>query len=359
MKHRVISALALCSVNTAFAQSQVTIYGSVDTSVPWISNVRGNSTVRMDGGISQPDLFGLRGSEDLGGGMKAIFQLENGFLTDSGSMIAAGKIFNRASWVGLSGSTGTVKLGRQVDYVADKLGQWSNGYQLFNFYLYHPGNLDGLSSQFPVDNAIAYQSPRFGGLQVSAMYGLGEVPGSSSAKRTYSLAGTYDAERLSLTVAYTDANGRDFDIGGTTGLPNALRRGLTPGSAVFIDAFKAGGIGGSYRLESVPLSVNALYSRSTLRAGAAEGTMNAADLGLTWQATSAAAATVGYSFSKFEKTKWHQLHLGGMYYFSKRTQVYAFWTYQHAVDGVAAMNVVGVSSSQNQSVVSVGLHTSF
>jgi len=359
MKYSIVSALMLGCADAAFAQSQFTLYGSVDTSVPWISNIRGNSTVRMDGGISQPDLVGLRGSEDLGGGMKVTFQLENGFLTDSGSMIAAGKLFNRASWVGLAGGMGTVRLGRQVDFVADKLGQWSNGYQLYNFYLYHPGNLDGLSSQFPVDNAITYASPRFGGLQVSAMYGLGEVPGNSSARRTYSLAGTYDAGRLSLAVAYTDANGRAFDIAGTTGLPSAIGQGLTPGAAMPIDSFKAGGIGGSYRFESVPLALNALYSRSTLRAGAAEGTMNAADLGLTWQATGATAVTLGYSFSKFEKTRWHQLHLGSMYAFSKRTQAYAFWTYQHAVDGLAAMNVVGVSSGRNQSVVSVGVHTSF
>jgi predicted porin len=87
--------------------------------------------------------------------------------------------------------------------------------------------------------------------------------------------------------------------------------------------------------------------------------MNAADLGLSWRVTGATAVNLGYSFSKFEKTKWHQLHLGSMYYFSKRTQVYALWTYQHAVDGPAAMNVVGVSSGRNQSVVSVGVHTSF
>ncbi|AJG22616.1 Outer membrane protein (porin) [Cupriavidus basilensis] len=352
-------ALTFGCVNAALAQGQLTLYGSMDESVPWISNIQGHGSVRMDAGISQPDLFGIRGTEDLGGGMKALFQLENGFLTDSGSMIAAGKLFNRASWIGLEGKLGIVKLGRQVDFTADKLGQWSNGYQLFNFYLYHPGNLDGLSSQFPVDNAITYRTPVFGGMQASAMYGLGEVPGDRSANRTYSFAGTYAGARLNLAIAYTDANGRAFDINGTTGIAQAMGQGLAAGRALPIDSFKAGGIGGGYRLETLPISVNALYSRSTLRVGMSQGTMNAADLGLSWQATPATAVNIGYSFSKFERTKWHQLNLGSMYYLSKRTQLYALWTYQHAVDGVAAMNVVGISSGRNQSVVSAGIHTSF
>lgn len=359
MKQGLFALLALGCVGTALADSQVTLYGSMDISVPWVSDIRGQSTVRTDAAISQPDLWGLRGSEDLGAGWKAVFRLENGFLSDTGSMISPSRLFNRASWVGLEGPAGAFTFGRQVDFTAGTLSQWGNGYQLYNFYLYHPGNLDGLSSQFPVDNAIAYRSPRVGGVQVGAMYGLGEVPGQQSANRTYSLMATYEKARLNLAVAYTNAEGRAFDIGGSTGMAQALGRPLTPGTALPLDSFRSAGIGGGYRFESIPVSLNALFTRSTLEVGASRGAMTAMDLGLAWSVAPATTLNAGYSISKFEQTRWHQLHLGARYAFSKRTQVYASATHQRASNGVAAMNAVGVSSGRSQSVVNVGVHTSF
>lgn len=359
MKQGIVAVLALGCVGTVLAQSQVSLYGSMDISVPWVSDIRGKSTVRTDGAISQPDLWGLRGSEDLGSGLKASFQLENGFLSDIGAMISPGRLFNRASWVGLEGAAGAFTFGRQVDFTAGTLSQWGNGYQLYNFYLYHPGNLDGLSSQFPVDNAIAYRSPRMGGVQLGALYGLGEVPGRQSANRTYSLAATYAGARLNLALAYTNAEGRAFDIAGSTGLTQALGRALTPGQALALDSFRSVGIGGGYRLESLPISLNALYTRSTLEAGAARGAMSAMDMGLAWSVAPATTLNLGYSFSKFEQTRWRQLHLGARYAFSKRTQIYASGTHQRASNGLAAMNAVGVASGRSQSVVNLGVHTSF
>ena len=94
--------------------------------------------------------------------------------------------------------------------------------------LYHPGNLDGLSSQFPVDNSVVYLTPSMGGMQFGAQYGFGEVPGRSQANRTYSVMGSYSSAKLNLAVAYTDARGRAFDIAGRTGLANALGQDLVP-----------------------------------------------------------------------------------------------------------------------------------
>lgn len=359
MKHGLIAALALGCITPAFAQSQVTIYGSVDASVAAISNLGNHSAVRMDGGISQPDLIGFRGAEDLGDGMKAIFKLENGFLTDTGTMIAPGKIFNRSSWVGLDGKFGTVKLGRQVDFTSDILGQWSNGYQLLNFYLYHPGNLDGLSSQFPVDNAISYVTPRINGMQLSSMYGFGETPGQMGRNRTYSFGGTYAVNRLNLAIAYTNANGRAFDIAGSTGTLQAFGQNLVAGTPLLIDSFKSVGIGGGYQFESAPLSLNALATQSKLSVGNSTATARAYDVGLRWQTSAANAVNFGYTFSKFESTKWHQINIGDSYSLSKRTQLYTFLTHQRAIDGVAAMNAVGVAAGRSISVLSVGMHTSF
>ncbi|WP_252374390.1 hypothetical protein [Hydrogenophaga sp. 2FB] len=87
-------------------------------------------------------------------------------------------------------------------------------------------------------------------------------------------------------AAYTNAEGRAFDIAGSTGMSQALGRNLTPGQALAIDAFRSAGIGGGYRFETLPISINALLTRSTLQVGAARSAMNAADVGLAWSSTS-------------------------------------------------------------------------
>src|SRR5256885_6303207 len=112
MKYKAIAALAMLGgAGAPLAQSSVTLYGSMDLTMPWISDVRGSRLTRMDSAISQPDLWGLRGSEDLGGGLKASFQLENGFLTDIGSPISPTRQLNRASWGGPGPApTGSVPL---------------------------------------------------------------------------------------------------------------------------------------------------------------------------------------------------------------------------------------------------------
>ncbi|MFD2272046.1 porin [Undibacterium arcticum] len=63
----------------AFAQSNVTVYGSMDAGVAYVNNVGGKSVTRLDQGTMQPDRIGFRGTEDLGEGLKANYQLEAGF----------------------------------------------------------------------------------------------------------------------------------------------------------------------------------------------------------------------------------------------------------------------------------------
>ncbi|MFD2272047.1 porin [Undibacterium arcticum] len=74
--------------------------------------------------------------------------------------------------MGLSGSFGAVTLGNMPDIVFDYAGKLSNGFQLTNFYLFHPGNLDTLANTFQFNNAVRYTSPSFSGLTMSAMYGF-------------------------------------------------------------------------------------------------------------------------------------------------------------------------------------------
>ncbi|MFD2273855.1 porin [Undibacterium arcticum] len=116
MKKTLIALAVLGSIaGVAQAQSNVTIYGVVDLGLAHENN-GSTSLTRMDDGGLNGSRLGFKGSEDLGGGLSAIFfNLKNGFTADTGAQADAAKLFNRQSFIGLTGGFGTVKFGRQKE----------------------------------------------------------------------------------------------------------------------------------------------------------------------------------------------------------------------------------------------------
>jgi hypothetical protein len=121
MKKWVASAMALTAMagtQQALAQSQVSIYGIIDTGVVCTNhaNAAGNSVLKMPSLTSSfPSRLGFKGTEDLGGGLQAMFVLESGFSVDTGAMGQGNRLFGRQSYVGLKDSWGSLMLGRQVN----------------------------------------------------------------------------------------------------------------------------------------------------------------------------------------------------------------------------------------------------
>lgn len=115
MKKQIISAAALTVVATAtHAQSSVTLYGLIDTGIVYTNNQGGSSAWQEQSSMLSNEVWGLRGSEDLGGDLHAIFRLESGFNIQNGRSTYAGTMFGRQAYVGLeSDKLGTVTLGRQ------------------------------------------------------------------------------------------------------------------------------------------------------------------------------------------------------------------------------------------------------
>ncbi|MFP3693140.1 porin, partial [Burkholderia sp. SIMBA_048] len=108
MKH--LAATALAAASSCAAAQSVTLYGIVDTGVEYVSHAGsgGKALVRMPSNTGElPSRWGLRGDEDLGGGMHAIFTLESGF-TANQDMMQSGRLFGRQAWVGISGPFGAV-----------------------------------------------------------------------------------------------------------------------------------------------------------------------------------------------------------------------------------------------------------
>jgi predicted porin len=357
MKKLVIATLAAAPamlVQPAMAQSNVLIYGSLDAGLAYVSNIGGHSVARLDQGTMQPDRIGFRGIEDLGGGMRAVFQLETGFATDTGSQSNAAKLFNRAATVGIGSNFGTVLMGHMPDVVFDYAGKLSNGYQLFNFYLFHPGNLDNLANTYQFDNAVKYTSPIVGGFQMSAMYGFGEVAGDYKKGRNLSAGAAYDDGKLRAALAYTQSNDRPAGFGGTylgsLGLGNA--------TTVFNSLNTlAGGVGytlGSWRL-------NALYTQVKMDLNGATPKQRNLDLGAAWRYNPANSLNLGYTRTKQEGAHWDQFSAGNAYSLSKRTELYAVMAYQKAGGDArfAIMNNTGVSGGSTQLLTAVGVHHSF
>src|SRR6516225_7643473 len=103
------AALAVCA--HASAQSSVTLYGTVDAGLTYTTNqqftnadgsVGSGHNYAFSGGNLVPSRFGFLGTEDLGDGLQAKFNLENSFYTGTGSLVQGGSLFNRQAWVGLA-----------------------------------------------------------------------------------------------------------------------------------------------------------------------------------------------------------------------------------------------------------------
>ena len=163
----VLTSIAM-HATLAHAQSSVTLYGALDTSIE-ITNPGAGYVARMDSGAYRGSRVGLRGVEDIGDGVKILFTLENGFSSADGTFAVANTIFNRQAWVGVDTLYGTVRVGRQYSpiYIPFK-----GGLDAFDAGTIASG-LDNLSKITPYEsNAITYLSPEFHGFSTTIMAAL-------------------------------------------------------------------------------------------------------------------------------------------------------------------------------------------
>lgn len=211
MQHKFMALAAAGLVSTsAFAQSNVTIYGVVDYGYAYRLDGRNlsnagptpNSASQLNSGQAFSNRIGFKGTEDLGNGLKALFVLEQGFNLDTGTEQVNGLAFARQSYAGLSGNFGTVIGGRMYTpyynfmtsldpFVNGTVGRYSNAFTL-------APTVSGSSLTNPLrfDNAVAYTSPSFGGFSVTGAFSNNvvgqEASASNAANNTaYALFGQY------------------------------------------------------------------------------------------------------------------------------------------------------------------------
>lgn len=174
------ATLALTSEH-ASAQSSIMLYGVADVSVRYLtnSNAKNDGRLFMTNGAITNSRWGLRGSEDLGGGLKAIFDLESGINLQDGSASDSQRLFNRNAYLGLSSQYGTLTLGRQKTPLFDLLGDTYDPLTVGNYFenSWLPG---ALGAGLYADNAVKYTGT-YKGLTMAAMYSFGTNSESTGA----------------------------------------------------------------------------------------------------------------------------------------------------------------------------------
>ncbi len=171
-------------------------------------------TFSMENGRNSASRFGIKGSEDLGNGMKVSFQLENGFKADSGEFKTEGKLFDRQATVALSSDFGTLTMGR-VGGIGSGAG-FDIVYLTGDSFDGGCGDVLGLVQSARYDNMITYQTPKFAGLQATVQYSFNEDStdkdreGSSAVDRYASAALTGSFGALNTVLAYEFQNYQSY-----------------------------------------------------------------------------------------------------------------------------------------------------
>ncbi|AVS70412.1 porin [Paracidovorax avenae] len=219
--HRIAMAAVACAPFLASAQSSVTLYGIADlgirhTSGMTAANAPGpSSATGIASGVDNTSRFGLRGREDLGGGLHAVFNLETGLNLDTGTQANATKFFDRAAIVGLGGAWGTVTAGRQTNLLADAISPVDP--VGMRFASFNPniattalsshglgieyGSAGATNGSYRLDNALKYVG-RFGPVTARAMYGFGENAAGANLQSSRGAGLAYAAGGLTVSGAY-------------------------------------------------------------------------------------------------------------------------------------------------------------
>lgn len=332
-----LAAAGLATTGMAQAQSSVTLYGIVDINMEVYNNAPDGSggahTVSgMRSGGQSGSRWGLRGSEDLGNGLKAIFQLEAGFNSNTGD--GDGRMFQRTSMVGLAANWGELTLGRQYTSSFSLTG---------NFTPLAWGAYEPIARITPVrvDNAIKYRG-KFGGADLSAYYSFSnqrdQIVNDYDVTNGYGLAATYQFGMFRVLGSWDRAvDTRTLGVRNDNQMDNFI-----VGVRADIDKLKITGIY-RYRDQETPVGPD---QKSHLYA-----------LGLGFQATPAAGIEFGYYHERFKDNtqyaymsddKWSQFALRGTYALSKRTNLYAIAA--HAIDGPLRLdnNTYGLASGKEK-----------
>lgn len=373
-----VAAAALCGATQTYAQAigggnSVTLFGQIDAGLTYASNVGGNHNVQFADGVV-PNLWGLNGQEDLGGGLVTVFKLTSQFNVGTGTLLTPNTLFSREAWVGLSSAQhGSLTFGNQYDFMVDELPGEHNepaiGNGLYAFptgpfgkIAYRNGNYVGLPGNPPVpgfgsfgwdrtkgasevNNSVKYVSPNIDGFKVGGMYAFGGVAGQFGSNSTLSFGGSYNRGPFGVGAAY-----------------------LSMRPETWSDAtLRWWGVGAHYQFEELSLVADV----TSLHNSGNGGTIIQGSAGFTYLFVPSWSVSGEYIYMKgnayLDDNHANQLTVTLTHLLSTRTAIYAQVHYQltnatapeDPLNGGANITLIGPSSTSHQFVAHVGVRTMF
>jgi len=384
MKKSLLALAALGAfAGAAHAQSSVTLYGIIDAGLTYVNNDAGKPLIAMQSGILQGSRWGLKGSEDLGGGLKTVFQLENGFNVFTGKLgqnqngaSPSSSMFGRQAYVGLSGTDwGTVTIGRQYDSIDDYVQPATmNG--TWGAYFSHAGDIDNSDNAYRVNNSVKYASPSYNGLTFGGMYAFGGVAGEFGKNSMFGLGAAYSNGPVYATAAYEYNRNPATQFADGNWVPTSANPaaggafgyvGSTPASSQII------GAGLTYAFGPVKLGGDYTNTKFADANGTTSSvTFNNYELWAQYAVTPATTLILGdtyttgsanYTVATGNKPKWNQVNGMADYALSKRTDVYAMAVWEQASGGALASIYNGLaaspSSTTSQVLFRLGIRAKF
>lgn len=349
-----------------YAQNSVTLYGAIDNGISYQtsqgslgSTSGGRSAVKMMNGVWLGSRFGLKGAEDLGGGSKAIFTLEQGFNSGNGAQATNGLMFSRQAFVGLTNSTyGSLTAGRQYASYYQLMAPFGPTQVLTGYFGAHPGDIDGLDTGYRANNTLLYMSPQWYGLTVSGSYSFAGVPGSVNQGSTWTTAIAYAQGPIGVGVGFSRIN-NSTPGGGAYGADSATSNlGAQPGISALTNGYQTAqaqqrfAAGASYIFNDA-FDVRAVYTNVQYIPGIAskfhdEAVFNTGGITLHWKPAVAWDFASGYSYTRATRAngitssaQYQQFNLSEYYALSKRTGLYGVQGYTRANGSTLGTNGAG------------------
>lgn len=350
--------LVACALSTvtglAAAQTSVGIYGVVDMGVVAESGGAAGSVRKLSSGVASGSRLGFKGNEDLGGGLSALFVLENGFNSDTGTIGQGGLLFGRQAFVGLSGGFGTVTFGRQYTpefltlALADPFGTGTAG---------NAPNLISLSGVGGrMDNTIKYASPNMRGITAEFAYGFGEVAGDSGAGRQLGASLGYAAGPVAVRIGHHNRNNDTAAVRNTDNAKNSMLAAtydFGAAKAYFAFGINKGPNSASLRNTANPYATAAASTAST----------DSRDTLVGVSVPLGTGRVLASYIRRDDKTRFNQdanqAALGYIHSLSKRTDLYAVYARISNKNGAGYTVGGAIESGSGDSAVNLGIRHTF
>lgn len=374
------AALFLAWAGAANAQSSVTLYGLIDAGIMYTNNVASGGAHgplwQATSGTINGSRWGVRGQEDLGGGLNSFFDLESGYNVQTGKSSQDNRLFGRSAFVGIGDiNTGSLSLGRQYDSIVDYLRPLTAESDTFGSTGFaHPFDNDNLVHSFALNNAVKYASPDLAGLSFGGAYAFSNTT-EFAANRAYSAGARYSNGPLNIAAGYMQINGSNTPD--STGAVDTAESSLNGKAGFQLGALTQRIFGGAANYEIGPVRLGLAYTQSVFEGsdsfGSAGGTVHFDnyEANAMYFVTSRVSLGLAYTYtdgrvsdtSTYGKDPhWHSVDFQSVYRLSKRTDVYFETMFQQVtghhyvafIDGAG-----GPSATQTQVAATIGMRTRF